>query len=104
MFGGATKIEEDKMQRLLEVLGWVNDFLAPTGYVAGTDHLTLADVGVVASLSVLVESGLLPDLGAKYPNIPKFMERMNNEIPNIENNNNAGAKMFGAAVKPTLPK
>ena len=48
MFGG-DKPGDDKYERMKEVLGWVNDFIKPTGYVAGTDHLTLADICFAAT-------------------------------------------------------
>jgi hypothetical protein len=48
MFGGAT-VPQDKFDKLDEVLGWIVDFIKPTGYVAGTDHLTIADICFVAT-------------------------------------------------------
>jgi glutathione S-transferase len=30
--------------QFVKVMGWVNDYIKPTGYVAGTDHMTLADI------------------------------------------------------------
>ncbi len=40
---------EKEHDRFKEVMGWVNDFIKPTGYVAGTKHLTLADVAFVST-------------------------------------------------------
>jgi len=96
MFHGQTEIPADKMESLHEVLGWVNGFLESTGYVAGTDHLTLADVCFVATLSSLVEGKILPDLADKYPNLPTFLEKVSKEIPNYDKANDEGAKNFGA--------
>ena len=41
---GATKPPAKAIERLIEVLNWVKDFVTPTGFVAGTDYLTLADI------------------------------------------------------------
>ena len=37
-----------------QVLGWANGFVQPTGYVAGTDSLTLADLTFAATYSTIV--------------------------------------------------
>ena len=36
-------------ERFKEVMGWVNDFIKPTGFVGGTDHLTVADIAFLAT-------------------------------------------------------
>ena len=38
----------EKYERFREVMGWLNDMLKPTGYVAGTDHMTIADISLLA--------------------------------------------------------
>ena len=48
MFGGPTP-GQDKMDKFKEVMGWVEDFIKPTGYVAGTDHMTVADIAWLAT-------------------------------------------------------
>ena len=48
MFGGPVPGAE-KLEKFNEVMGWVNDFLKPTGYVAGTKHLTVADIAFLAT-------------------------------------------------------
>ena len=35
MFGGEKEIPAEKFDKLKEVLGWVNDFVKETGYMAG---------------------------------------------------------------------
>ena len=39
----------EKMDKFKEVMGWVNDFIKPTGYVAGTENLTVADISFLAT-------------------------------------------------------
>ena len=56
-FGGGDTIEKDKYEKLQEVLGWAKDFIAETGYVAGSEKLTLADLCFVSTLSSISASG-----------------------------------------------
>ena len=44
---------EDKHKKFKEVMGWVEDFLKPTGYAAGTDSMTVADIAWVATFRYL---------------------------------------------------
>ena len=46
---GGPEEEGKKVEKFKEVMGWVNDFIKPTGYVAGTDHLTVADIAFLAT-------------------------------------------------------
>ena len=38
----------EKYEKFKEVMGWLNDLLKPTGYIAGTEHLTVADISLLA--------------------------------------------------------
>ena len=51
LFGKEDPGREGKEKHFHKVMGWVRDFLEPTGYVAGTDHLTVADLAFVATYS-----------------------------------------------------
>jgi len=99
IFEGLKEIPTAKMEALHEVLGWVNGFLDSTGYVAGTDHLTLADICIVSTLTTLKECQVVPDLADKYPNLIAFIERMTKEIPNYESANGQWAAAFGEWAK-----
>ena len=50
MFGGE-KVGDDKYEKVKEVMGWVSDMIKPTGYVAGTANMTIADICFVATIS-----------------------------------------------------
>ena len=52
MFGG-DKPGQDKVDKLKEVLGWVNDFVADDKFAAGTSQMTLADISLLATYSSL---------------------------------------------------
>ena len=41
----------EKYEKFKEVMGWLNDLLKPTGYIAGTEHLTVADISLLARYS-----------------------------------------------------
>ena len=44
MFGWGTLPGKKEYDRFKEIMNWVDDFIKDTGYVAGTNHLTLADI------------------------------------------------------------
>ena len=50
MFGGPIP-DESLFKKFHETLQWADDFVKPTGYVAGTDHMTLADISFMATYS-----------------------------------------------------
>ena len=50
LFGKEDPQRESKEKRFGEVMAWVTAFLEPTGYVAGTDHMTVADLAFVSCL------------------------------------------------------
>lgn len=49
MFKRGPAAGDAENDRFKEVMGWVNDFIKPTGFVAGTDHLTVADISFLAT-------------------------------------------------------
>ena len=51
MFGKEVPDKEGTDKKFNKVMGWVTDFIKPTGYVAGTDHLTVADIAFIATYS-----------------------------------------------------
>lgn len=53
--GGATKIEDKAKKDFEEALGFLETFLGQNKYAAG-DHLTIADVSLVASASTFLAS------------------------------------------------
>ena len=53
----ADTIEKAKYDKLKEVLGWAKGFIAETGYVAGTEKLTIADLCFLATLTTVADTG-----------------------------------------------
>ena len=52
MFGG-DKPGQDKADKLTEVLGWVDGFVAGDKFCAGTSQITIADIAFLATYSTL---------------------------------------------------
>lgn len=57
MFSGATKLDEKALKDFNEALDFLETFLGQNKYAAG-DHLTIADISLVASASTFVVSML----------------------------------------------
>lgn len=89
-----TKVAPEKYDRLREVLGWVNDYVKETGYVAGTKQLTIADLAILASYSTMRACGDIVDFSA-YPALNEWFEKVKAEVPNYEKANGEGATGFG---------
>ena len=96
MFGGPAP-GPDKLEKFTEVMGWVNDFIKPTGYVAGTDHLTVADLCFLATYATIVASENF-DL-TPYTETNAWFEKLKKEVPNYEKANGEGAAAFGGWFK-----
>ncbi|XP_054711354.1 uncharacterized protein LOC129220945 [Uloborus diversus] len=66
-----------KEKKLHEVLGFLEEFLKTTSYVA-TDYLTIADYAVYADLNMMA----LHDVDiSNYPKILAYMEKMKSHVP-----------------------
>jgi len=94
---GTGEVTDKERERLAEVLGWVNCMVKEDKFIAGTDHMTLADISNLATCSTLHAAGLLD--GDKFPNIVTWFNKMKNLIPNYEKMDGEGAAMFGGFYK-----
>merc|ERR1712154_217370 len=97
VFGGVEKLEE--------VLGWVNGWVE-SGFVAGTDHLTVADISIASTLETILQTlehaEFVKDFDTKYANLKPYMKRVSEAVPNYEKVNVAGAKGFAGWVGPKV--
>ncbi len=59
LMGPVCEVGPDQIARLHEVLGWVRDYVKDGKFVAGTGHLTLADICFVATYSTLKAAGVI---------------------------------------------
>merc|ERR1712076_302190 len=59
LFGRPMEDEETKQKKFKEVMGWANDFVKPTGWVAGNDCMTLADIAFAATYGTAKATGAI---------------------------------------------
>jgi len=93
-FQGQEDIETAKYDKLKEVLGWAKDFIAETGYVAGTEKITIADICFLATLTSMMAAGAA-DFEKDYPELKNYCEKISSEIPNYAKANGDGVTTFG---------
>jgi len=91
-------LDAEKVKKLDESLGYLEQFLTNTKYVAG-DNLTIADFTVVASLTTI--EGVNHDL-KKYAKVSSYLARCKNEIKNHEECNQVGSNAFREIAKAAL--
>ena len=87
---------QGRMDKLNEALRWTDDFASAcekTSYIAGTEHLSLADLSLAATYSTMQAVGCL-DL-ERYRALNGWMERMRAEIPKYEELCGDGARAMG---------
>jgi len=98
MFGGE-KPGQEKFDKLKEVLGWVEKFVADDKFAAGTDSITVADLALLATYSTMKAAALAEvDLTA-FPNTEAWAEKCIKLVPNYEKANGEGATAFGEFYK-----
>merc|ERR1711862_310628 len=99
MFGG-DKPGQDKVDKLKEVLGWVDGFVAEDKFCAGTSNLTIADIAFVATYSSLKAAAGVGGVDlSTYTNIESWFDKCIKLIPNYEKANGEGATAFGEIYK-----
>ncbi|GLH15265.1 Epsilon glutathione S-transferase [Gryllus bimaculatus] len=99
-FSGVDIIPEDLKANAHEVLGWLEGFLKPTGWVAG-DNITIADAMCVSSVTTFIAEGC--DMN-KYPLIQAWIARCRKSIPDFDavdkTGNDSFHKLFKSKLKP----
>uniref|UniRef100_A0A0K8TUE3 Glutathione-S-transferase n=1 Tax=Epiphyas postvittana TaxID=65032 RepID=A0A0K8TUE3_EPIPO len=96
LFLGETEIKESLKNDLNVTLGFLEEFLNSTKWVAG-DSPTIADTSIYASLSSILAVGW--DISS-FPNIQRWV-KLCTTLPGFAENEE-GAKEFGEAVKKNL--
>ncbi len=99
MFNGED-ISEKAWEKQKEAWSIANDYVKVSGYVAGTDHLTLADLAWAATYSTAKAAGNI-DLTA-YPDLNAWYEKVTAEIKNYEKADGVGAAAFGEFYRSKL--
>merc|ERR1711997_624027 len=106
-FHNQETIEKAKYEKLEEVLGWAKDFIATTGYVAGTEKLTLADLCFLATLTSVSATGIV-DFEKDHPELKNYCDKISAAVPNYTKANGDGIVKFagfaGDKVKTAVEK
>ncbi len=74
--------------------------IRPTGFVAGTSHLTLADISATSLVFSVREIGLVPF--SAYPELPAWLERVKDAVPNFDKTCMEGVVAMGHVFKQKL--
>ncbi|XP_026740574.1 glutathione S-transferase 1-like [Trichoplusia ni] len=96
LFSGATEIQKPLKDDFNTTLGFLDIFLSSTKWLAG-DNPTVADTASYATLSSILAVGW--DISS-FPNIQRWVKQCGS-LPGAEEND-AGAKEYGEAVKKNL--
>ena len=83
MFGGE-KPGQDKFDKLKEVLGWLETFVADDKFSAGTDCITLGDLALLATYSTMKAADLAGIDLSTFPNCEAWFEKCCKLVPNYE--------------------
>jgi hypothetical protein len=75
-----------------------------SGFVAGTDHLTVADLAFLSSVVSLQEVEEVVDLTPFNPTLSDWVERCKKLIPNHQKSNGEGAAQWGGMIKSIISK
>jgi len=101
MFRGATKLDEQAVKEFAAAVEYLNNFLTASKYAAG-DHLTIADIVLVASASTFEATD--PKVFEKYPKIKTWLETCKNELVGYAEANQSGVDGFGKMAHAALAK
>ncbi|KAL3277731.1 hypothetical protein HHI36_013072 [Cryptolaemus montrouzieri] len=99
-FGGAQTFDSSKMDKIKEAFQFLNVFLQNQDFVAG-DHLTVADLSIVATVSTYEVSGY--DISA-HPNVAKWYSKVKATAPGYEEANGKNALLFKELIEQAMKK
>ncbi|XP_040568944.1 glutathione S-transferase 1 [Lepeophtheirus salmonis] len=94
---GKEEVKPEAMKKLKEVLGWANDMVKETGYAAGTDHLTIADIAWISTYSTIKAADVV--CLSEYKELENWFAQCIVAIPNYNKANGKGAKACGDYYK-----
>ena len=93
------KVSEPARDKLKEALKWLEEFVKPSGFMAGTSSMTLADISIYAFYSTLeTTKDVLVNLN-DYPSLEAWSAKMKGLIPNYEKANQEGVQVFADFFK-----
>jgi len=99
---GGIPITEEAKTKFKEVLKVANGKVKATGYAAGTTHITVADLAMLASYSTM--KSIYGDKLDDCQELNEWFERVKKEVKNYEEADGKGAAEFGAAFTEMMKK
>ena len=96
------RLRDGEQEQRMEALRWTSDFLSQTGWVAGTDRLSLADIAFVSTYSSVRALGNDVVKWSDFPELEAWFDRAVREIPNYEAACGEGASQYGEICGPML--
>ena len=84
MFETGDKPGQDKLDKLKEVLGWLETFVADDKFSAGTDCITVGDLALLATYSTMKAADLAGIDLSTFPNCEAWFEKCCKLVPNYE--------------------
>ena len=84
------------------VMERLEEYVKPTGFVANSKEMTVADLAVLANYTTLKECDLLPE--ESYPYVDAWEKGCKNLVKNYEKTNGKGAEALGVRFKEALNK
>jgi glutathione S-transferase len=98
---GGFKIDESTHTNLNEVLAFANEMFQGGAFAAGTKHVTIADLSLLASLSTMATIEHV-DL-SPFPEIRGWFEKMKKEVgKKYDELDGKGAEMYGQIFNPMV--
>ncbi len=95
-FRGQKETDAGAVERLTEVLNWLRDFVAATGYVASTPTPTVADYATLAMYTTLKEGlgDYFIKMSSDWPELDAWAEKVKATVPNYERANGEGVGIY----------
>ena len=90
LFKGVEELSAENTAMLKKALGFMDGFVKDTGYLAGTEHPTVADyVGMSHFYNIATFHKIFPELDLKeFPNLMKWFEAVKATVPKFDEANN----------------
>ncbi len=72
----------------------------PTGFIAGTSHVTIADITAVATFTTVQATGLVDT--SPFTALPAWVDKVRAVVPGFQKINDAGIEEFKKVIKKVL--
>ena len=94
IFKKSKTVEAANKAKIQESFDWLEQFLAPSGFAAGTGHPTLADFSLLALVSTYQTTKDLYVDWNKVPKVNAWADKVKKAVPNYAKADGEGATVF----------